>query len=33
MPVARLVAIGQHPGLERLIERGLVRSDATRAPP
>jgi prevent-host-death family protein len=25
MPVARLVAIGEHPGFERLIERGLVR--------
>jgi len=25
LPVARLVAIGEHPGLERLIERGLVR--------
>jgi prevent-host-death family protein len=25
MPVARLVAIGQHPGLERLVEQGLVR--------
>jgi prevent-host-death family protein len=25
MPVARLVAIGEHSGLERLIERGLVR--------
>jgi prevent-host-death family protein len=41
-PVARLVAIGEHPALDRLIERGLVRmpkrppkrldvSDAVRA--
>jgi antitoxin (DNA-binding transcriptional repressor) of toxin-antitoxin stability system len=25
LPVARLVAVGEHPALERLIERGLVR--------
>ena len=25
IPVARLIAIGQHPALERLIARGLVR--------
>ena len=30
-PVARLVAIGEHPGLERLIESGLVRMPTERA--
>ena len=30
-PVARLVAIGEHPGLERLIERGLVRMPMTQS--
>ena len=31
-PVARLVPIGEHPGLQRLIERGLVRMPTARAP-
>jgi prevent-host-death family protein len=30
-PVARLVPIGQPPGLQRLIERDLVRMPTTRA--
>lgn len=33
MPVARLVAVGEHPALERLIERGLVRLPARPARP
>jgi prevent-host-death family protein len=31
MPVARLVAVGEHPALERSIERGLVRLPARPA--
>lgn len=30
-PVARLVPIGEHPGLRHLIERGLVRMPTARA--
>jgi prevent-host-death family protein len=30
-PVARLVPIGEHPGLQRLIDRGLVRLPSERA--
>jgi prevent-host-death family protein len=30
-PVARLVPIGEHPGLERLMARGLVHAPSKRA--
>jgi prevent-host-death family protein len=33
MPVARLVAVDEHPALERSIERGLVRLPARPARP